>query len=127
MAILFFLVGIAFLVVPQSTANLGWCYILASIFLISFLIVVFLNPKEEIKKTLEPMEKSKHKYTVSSHFVDNVTGKTADIFMSGDDPQKLGSSLGKFIEASCTLVNLSEAELHEVSVSIQNNLKEKTK
>lgn len=66
------------------------------------------------------MANSKSRYTVTIKFVDNETGKTADLVISADEPKQLGESSKDFIQASSILINIGEAELKEVAEMIQD-------
>lgn len=69
---------------------------------------------------------SEYKYSVTAKIVDNTTGKHADVFMSGNDPAKLANGLAKFVEASCSLVNMDEEDLREIQIMVKQLVEEKT-
>lgn len=71
-----------------------------------------------------PKKKSDYPFSITAKVVDNNTGKKADIFMEGTDPEKLAGALAKFVEASCTLVNLNEEDLAEVKKQMELKLAE---
>jgi len=66
-----------------------------------------------------------HRYTVKVKIVDNETKKTADIMLNGEDPEKIGDSLGSLIKASCDLINLNKEELEDVKEMVETLLKKK--
>jgi hypothetical protein len=77
-------------------------------------------------KELTP-DKNRKRYSVSAKICDNITGKDAHIYMDSDEPEKLGHSIGKFVEASCGLMNLEKEELKLVQQAIQEKLTNKEK
>jgi hypothetical protein len=94
-------------------------------FLLLFTVItlyVWPDEKEEIKKE----QKSDFKFSITTKFVDNTTGKTSDIFISGDDAEKLGNSISKFVQASTLLVNMNDEDLKEVAIHIKQEF-EKSK
>jgi hypothetical protein len=119
------LIAMVLIAIPiyYGTEQYGWTNLPG--FLLLFTVItlyVWPDEKEEIKKE----QKSDFKFSITTKFVDNTTGKTSDIFISGDDAEKLGNSISKFVQASTLLVNMNDEDLKEVAIHIKQEF-EKSK
>lgn len=65
------------------------------------------------------------KYTLTVHIKDNETGKTADITISNETPEKLVRGLAKMTEAAAMMMNMSDEDLKTVGEMIKTGLDEK--
>jgi hypothetical protein len=123
-----FLIVIAFICAPVSGwPGTEWCTNFAIFFgVLSIILLVignFISVKLlEPKQSIEP--ESEYNYSITTKIVDNKTGKHADIFISGNDPEKLGDGMSKFIQSSCMLVNMCKDDLNEVRLIIEEKIRE---
>jgi hypothetical protein len=101
---------------------------LAGFLLLFTVIVLFVWPEEKKKEQQKSKSESEYKYSLSVHFLDVQTGKTADIHMSGDDIEKICDGICNFVQASTLLVNMDDVELEAVAFNVKQHFEnEKTK
>lgn len=74
-------------------------------------------------KELMSKKTKKYKYSVTIKIVDNRTGNDADIYMESDKPESF-SAIGKTIQASCDIMNMSKEDQRAVQRQIQQTVKE---
>lgn len=119
-----FLTGILFFVIPFCGTNTNFCFVVSTGFIsASVLLIVWKFDTNFLAKKKALEEESKYDFSVRTKFTDNNTGKTSDVFISGNDIEKLSDGMSKFIQASALLVNLNTEDLNTVKLMIEEKIK----